>query len=91
MASLISLEDDIAQSALYIENAKQMGINVLPPDVNQSSRDFTISMGGDILFGFKTVKGIGDKAIDKILELQPFSSLSDFLIKTSEVRNINKS
>lgn len=90
MASLISLEDDIAQSALYIENAKQMGINVLPPDVNQSSRDFTISMGGDILFGFKTVKGIGDKAIDKILGLQPFSSLSDFLIKTSEVRNINK-
>ena len=50
MASLISLESEADQAALYIENAKQMGINVLPPDINQSGRDFSISLSGDILF-----------------------------------------
>lgn len=90
MASLISLESEMSQSALYIENAKHMGINVLPPDLNQSGRDFTISDGGDILFGFQTIKGIGDKAIDQIIQLQPFGSFEDFLIKTSAIRSVNK-
>ena len=90
MASLISLESEADQAALYIENAKQMGINVLPPDINQSGRDFSISLGGDILFGFSTVKNLGDKAVQQILDLQPFNSFGDFLIKTSGIRNINK-
>ncbi|MBN1498540.1 MAG: DNA polymerase III subunit alpha [Spirochaetes bacterium] len=67
---------------LYINDAKAKNIEVLPPSINTSSFDFTIE-GEKIRFGFRAIKGIGDKAIENIVSVREsrgeFQSLKDFL------------
>lgn len=77
----ITYESDADQKSLYIEDARKNGINVLPPDINQSLGGFNISQDGSVLFGFNGIKGLGDKVIDKIVSNRPYKSLGDFLIK----------
>ncbi len=55
--------------AEYIEECRQLGIEVLPPDLNVSGLDFTIE-GGKARFGLGAVKGVGEKAILHILEVR---------------------
>jgi DNA polymerase-3 subunit alpha len=65
----------------YISHAQQLGIEILPPDVNQSARDFTAVPEG-IRFGLAGVKNVGEGAIEAILEARSdgdgFRSLLDF-------------
>ena len=66
----------------YIRYARQREIELLPPDVNESARDFTVVSGG-IRFGLAGVKNVGEGAIDSILEGRGgtggrFNSLFDF-------------
>jgi DNA polymerase-3 subunit alpha len=90
MAALISTEEDPDQQALYIEDARRNGVNVQPPDLNNSSKDFTVGSKGEILFGFNCIKGVGGAAVTKILDLQPFDSFGDFIIKGHHAKGINK-
>ncbi len=59
----------------------EVEINLLPPDVNSSNKNFTVD-GNNICFGLVAVKGVGDNAIDAIVEARqeegPFTSLQDF-------------
>ena len=77
----ITYESDVDQKSLYIEDARKNGINVLPPDINQSLGGFNIAKDGSILFGFNGIKGLGEKVIEKIVNNRPYKSLGDFLIK----------
>jgi DNA polymerase III alpha subunit len=52
-------------------------VEVKPPDINRSGREFTVS-DGEILFGLKAVKNMGDVAVREVLEKQPFRSYEDF-------------
>lgn len=67
-------------------------INLLPPDVNSSRREFTVD-GNDICFGLVAVKGVGDGAIDAIIEAREqsgsFSSLEDFCERV-DLKQVNK-
>lgn len=90
MACLISEEIDLDMMSEYISDARRQGIEVLPPDVNQSEKDFSVGKNGEILFGFNCVKGIGYRAVEKILRNQPFNSIGDFLIKAYHAKGINK-
>lgn len=91
MASLISTEDKIERKSQYIENARKSGIRVTTPDINKSKMDFIINDSGDsILFGFSSIKGVGEKAALKIIESQPFNSIGDFFIKSHHLKGINK-
>ncbi len=67
-------------------------INLLPPDVNSSRREFTVD-GNDICFGLVAVKGVGDGAIDTIVETREqggsFSSLEDFCERV-DMKQVNK-
>ncbi len=67
-------------------------INLLPPDVNSSSREFTVD-GNDICFGLVAVKGVGDAAIDTIVETREesgsFTSLQDFCERV-DMKQVNK-
>jgi DNA polymerase-3 subunit alpha len=58
---------DTDKLASYIEECRQLGIEVLPPDINESDLDFTVS-GKKIRFGLGAVKGAGDKAIQSIVD-----------------------
>ena len=62
--SELSSSDSIAK---YIGECRNMGIGLLPPDINESSFPFTV-VGGQIRFGLGAVKGVGSSAIDSVLE-----------------------
>jgi DNA polymerase-3 subunit alpha len=65
-----------------IYEAKQFGVNVLVPDVNKSSVDFTES-DNNIYFGFGGIKGIGQAAAEKIRpEGKTFTDIYDFYLNT---------
>ena len=67
-------------------------INLLPPDVNSSRREFTVD-GNSICFGLVAVKGVGDGAIDAIVEAREqggsFTSLQDFCERV-DIKQVNK-
>ena len=67
MAALLSSEtSDTDKIVKYIEECRTMGLEVLPPDVNESSSDFTV-VGEKIRFGLVAVKNVGETAIQSIL------------------------
>lgn len=77
----------------YIDDCRRMGIEVLPPDVNESQSDFTISHENKIRFGLGAIKNVGDKAIESIVDSRGkggrYSSVLDFC-KRVDMRVANK-
>ncbi|RTH35469.1 DNA polymerase III subunit alpha [Thermus scotoductus] len=93
MAALLTVErHDSDKVAEYIRDARAMGIEVLPPDINRSGFDFKV-VGEEILFGLSAVKNVGEGAAQAILAERerrgPFKSLGDFLKRLDE-RVVNK-
>jgi DNA polymerase-3 subunit alpha len=76
----------------YIAHAHQQGIDVLPPSVNESARDFTVVAEG-IRFGLAGVKNVGEGAIESILEARAdggaFETLFDFAARI-DGRRVNR-
>ena len=98
MTALLSAEkNDNARVALYVADCRNMGIEVLPPDVNISGWDFTIEdRDGDrkpaIRFGMGAIKNVGQGPVDLILEARRegiFTSINDFLQRV-ELRTLGK-
>lgn len=79
MTALInSFIGDAEQVAGYIYCAKQMGIRVLPPDVNRSMSRFSIE-SGSIRFGLCAVRNVGEKVMDELVnERRSFGRFRDF-------------
>jgi DNA polymerase-3 subunit alpha len=68
LAALLTVESgNHDKLARYIAHARAQGIEVLPPDVNESARDFTVVAGG-LRFGLAGIKNVGEGAIEAILE-----------------------
>ncbi len=78
LTSVLDSQDKVAE---YIAECKDMGIALLPPDVNQSGAEFTVS-GNDIRFGLAALKGVGRGFTEKLLQERahkgPFKSFTDF-------------
>lgn len=75
-----SVSDTIEKSSMYLYEAKRMGINIAPPDINRSEKNFT-AKGGEILVGLASIRHVGT-VTDTLLEERakaPFDSLIDFL------------
>ena len=93
MAALMtSVMGDPKQIARYIRNCIDMGIEVLPPDVNQSFGKFTVS-GGKIRFGLLGIKNVGEGAIDAIIKARESKGLPDDIFKFIEnvdITQVNK-
>jgi DNA polymerase-3 subunit alpha len=82
LASLLSIEaGNHDKLARYISHARDKGIDVLAPDVNESERDFTVVADG-IRFGLAGVKNVGEGAIEAVLEARQaegrFATLYEF-------------
>ncbi|HHT9138334.1 MAG TPA: DNA polymerase III subunit alpha [Candidatus Wunengus sp. YC60] len=77
----------------YIEDCRHMGIEVIPPNINESYNDFTIADGNRIWFGLGAIKNVGDKAIESILHARnnggQFTSILD-VCKRVDMRVVNK-
>ena len=69
MAALLSRNlTDIKQITLYMSECKRMGIRVLGPDINESMHRFSSNKAGDVRFGLAAVKGVGEAAVESIVE-----------------------
>ncbi|MEF2280111.1 DNA polymerase III subunit alpha [Deinococcus sp. YIM 134068] len=82
MASLLTVERrDSDKVAEYVSDARKMDVRVLPPDINRSAADFAVQ-GEEILFGLYAIKGLGEAAVQRILDERQrageFRSLADF-------------
>jgi DNA polymerase III subunit alpha len=92
MAALISSVMDTKDKVpFFVAQAEQMGISILPPDVNLSDHEFVV-VDGNIRFGLDAVKGVGYAAVEaikKARESGPFSSLYDFCSRV-DGRAVNK-
>ncbi len=94
MAGLLSTKsgrtDDVAK---YVQNCRDRGIEVLGPDINESGLDFTVTGDHEIRFGFAAVKGLGDAALEAILEARraegPFKDLFHTL-KSTDLQKANR-
>ncbi len=80
-ALLTSILDNSLKVAEYIAACREMGIRLLPPDVNASDANFTVA-GKDIRYGLVAIKGIGWGAIDALVKERelggPFTGFEDF-------------
>ena len=65
-ALLTSVADDKDKMAIYLGECRRMGIQVLPPDVNESAANFT-PVGTDIRFGLTAVRNVGHNVVDGIV------------------------
>ena len=65
-ALLTSVADDKDKMAIYLGECRRMGIQVLPPDVNESEANFT-PVGTDIRFGLTAVRNVGRNVVDGIV------------------------
>src|SRR4026207_2250503 len=76
-----------------MEECKRMGVKVLGPDINESQRGFAVNKKGEIRFGFSGMKGVGDAALDFLIQERenhgPYISIFD-LIKRVNQRSVNK-
>jgi DNA polymerase-3 subunit alpha len=93
MTALLTSEKNNRDKIIkYISSCKEMGIDVLPPDINESITDFSV-LGTKIRFGLAAVKNVGAGAVDSIIESREkggaFTSLSD-LCRRVDLRKINK-
>ncbi len=61
----------------FVKEAQKLGIEVLPPDINQSKSGFR-AVNETVRYGIDSVKGIGNSAVEKIVHGQPYASLEDF-------------
>lgn len=87
-ALLTSVGDDKDKSAIYLNECRRMGITVLPPDVNESSLNFT-PVGNDIRFGMGAIRNVGSNVVQAMVAAREsegaYSSFKDFLMKVPAV------
>lgn len=93
-AVLTADQGDTEKVAEMITECERMGIEVLPPDINESFEDFaTVGKEKKIRFGLTTIKNFGEGIAHYIVEERksngPFKSLEDFLNRVTD-RNLNK-
>jgi DNA polymerase-3 subunit alpha len=92
-AALISLEANNAEKlAFYLKETRDIGITILPPNINTSAIDFTV-VQGQVLFGLLGIKNIGTRSLENIIEERgkngPFKDLLDFCSRI-DLRTSNK-
>ncbi|MEK6618929.1 MAG: DNA polymerase III subunit alpha, partial [Nitrospirota bacterium] len=93
LAALLSSEMGNADKMVgYFAECRDLGIRVLPPDVNESQTDFTVVASG-IRFGLAAIKNVGEGAVESIIatrnETGRFRSFSDFC-RRIDLRKVNK-
>ena len=84
MAAVMSRsKDNITDITKFMDECKAMGIKVLGPDVNESNLKFTVNAEGNIRFGLGAVKGVGESAVESIIEGRkkegPYKGIFDFV------------
>jgi len=93
MAALLSCDmNNTDKVVTYINECRDHEIEVLPPDINESDKDFTV-VEDRIRFGLAAVKNVGEAALDSIIEVRltdgTYTSLEDFCCRV-DLRRVNR-
>jgi DNA polymerase-3 subunit alpha len=93
-ALLTSEKADVERIGFLISECKKMGIEILPPDVNESWRNFTVIPGkNQIRFGLFAIKNVGENIVETIIQERkkqgPFKSIDDFILRIHS-KDLNK-
>ncbi len=79
--------DNTDKVTRYINDCREMGIDILPPDVNKSYWDFTVT-DGKLLFGLGAIKNVGSAAIDSIIETRKKTNSFENFVKFCEAADL---
>lgn len=93
-ALLTSVKSKLETAAMYLNECRSLGIEVMVPDINRSTGDFTPLRGEDpespdrIVFGLNAVRSVGARVVERILEARnaegPFGSFYDFVDRVNQ-------
>jgi DNA polymerase-3 subunit alpha len=93
MAAVLNHAGSIEKITFFMEECKRMGLSVLGPDINESLQSFAVNKKGEIRIGFGGLKGVGEAAVDSIIEEREkngiYKSIFD-LVKRVNQRTANK-
>ncbi len=93
MASVLNHAGSIEKITFFMEECNRMGLKVLGPDINESLKIFAVNKKGEIRIGLGGLKGVGEAAVDSIIEERKknseFTSVFD-LVKRVNQRTVNK-
>jgi DNA polymerase-3 subunit alpha len=90
MAALMtSMMGDASQVAKYVRNCAEMGIEVLPPDINESEKQCSVK-DGKIRFGLLGVKNVGENAVDAILKARTEKGAPESIFEFINNVNVNE-
>ncbi len=94
MAAVLSRNlNDLKKIGFFMDECRRMGIKVLVPDINESYARFTVNAQGDIRFGLAAIKGVGESAVEHIIEIRekggPFNDIYDVVERIS-LTTVNK-
>ena len=94
MAAVLSSDmDNTDKVVVFLEDCRLLGIQVLPPDINQSHYFFTVKSPGVILYGLGAIKGVGEQAVILVEEARtlqgPFLNVFDFC-RRLDLRKVNR-
>ncbi|MBI3305146.1 DNA polymerase III subunit alpha [Candidatus Parcubacteria bacterium] len=91
-ALMTSEEGDIDRTAFLVQEARDMGLAVLPPDVNESSVHFSV-VGGAVRFGLTAIKNVGVNVVEAIIAERTaqggYRDITDFVERTAQ-RDLNR-
>ena len=93
MASVLNNASSLEKITFFMEECKRMGLDVLPPDVNESFKGFAVNKKGQVRFGLAGLKGVGEAAIESIIEEREksgaYTSIFDMAKRVNQ-RAVNK-
>ena len=93
MSAVLNNAGSIEKITFFMEECRRMGINVLGPDINESLKGFAVNKKGEIRFGLGGLKGVGEAAVENIIEERnkkgAFKDIFDFIKRVNQ-RSVNK-
>ena len=93
MSAVLNNANAIEKLTFFMEECKRMGIKVLGPDINESLKGFAVNQAGEIRFGLGGLKGVGEAAVESIIEERKvggtYKDPFDFMKRINQ-RTVNK-
>jgi DNA polymerase III subunit alpha len=93
MSAVLNHAGSIEKITFFMEECKRMGLKVSGPDINESKKGFAPNQKGEIRFGLGGLKGVGENAIENIIEERKkgghFKDIFDFIVRVNQ-RAVNK-
>jgi len=93
MSAVLNNAGSTEKITFFMEECKRMGLKVLGPDINESLKGFAVNSKGEIRFGLGGLKGVGDAAIESIIEERKkggaYTDIFNFIIRINQ-RTVSK-